>query len=120
MTITNGAAMEVDAASEPYVAVYLREHMLMTATEMARAQADLMHFAQRQGFDLDRVEIFVEKMETVPDAFAKMADKLSGPGIHVVIVPGIHHLAGLGDSPLAILRAFNADGVEVLLTGHVE
>lgn len=112
--------MEIEAPTKPYVAIYLREHMLMTASEMARAQHDLMSFAGRRGYDLDQVEIFVEKLETVPDAFARMADKLSRPGDHVVIVPGIHHLAGLGDPPLAVLQAFTADGVQVLMAGHVE
>ncbi|HMJ22823.1 MAG TPA: hypothetical protein VK513_12980 [Terriglobales bacterium] len=112
--------MEADNSTSPYVAIYLREHMLMSAGEMARAQQDLMSFAARKGYALDKVEIFVEKIETVPDAFAKMADKLSCSGEHVVIVPGIHHLAGLGNPPLAVLQAFTADGVQVLIAGHVE
>ncbi len=120
MTTTNGVTMEASASTKTFVAIYLREHMLMTAGEMARAQDDLLSFAERKGYDLDKVEIFVEKLETVPDAFAKMAEKLSGPGAHVVIVPGIHHLAGLGDPPMAVLRAFTADGVLVLMARHVD
>ncbi len=120
MTITNGAIMEANASTETFVAIYLREHMLMTAGEMARAQRDLLSFAEKKGYALDNVEIFVEKLETAPDAFAKMAEKLSGPGEHVVIVPGIHHLAGLGSPPLAVFRAFAADGVQVLTAGHVD
>ncbi|GAA1685433.1 hypothetical protein GCM10009745_32410 [Kribbella yunnanensis] len=120
MTITNGVDMEADAPTRTFVAIYLREHMMMTAGEMARAQKGLLAFAERKGYDLDKIEMFVEKRETVPDAFARMAEKLSGPGEHVVIVPGIHHLAGLGDPPLAVLAAFNADGVQVLIAGHVE
>jgi hypothetical protein len=120
MTIASGAAMEADATAQIYVAIYLREHMLMTAGEMAGAQRDLLAFAERKGYNLDRIEIFVEKLETAPDAFAKMVEKLFGPGGRVVIVPGIHHLAGLGSPPLAVLRAFTADGVQVLTAGHVD
>lgn len=112
--------MEADASMTTFVAIYLREHMLMTAGEMARAQKDLLSFAERKGYNLDMVEIFIERMESAPDAFAKMAEKLGAPGEHVVIVPGIHHLAGLGSPPLAVFRAFAADGVQVLIAGHVE
>lgn len=120
MTITNGVAVKADASTRTFVAIYLREHMLMTAGEMARAQRDLLSFAESKGYDLDKVEIFIEKLETVPDAFARMAEKVSGPGENVVIVPGIHHLAGLGNPPMAVVDAFVADGVQVLMARHVD
>ncbi|TDW22116.1 hypothetical protein [Kribbella kalugense] len=119
MTIASGVATEMEPSNKPYVAIYFREHVMMSAGEMARARRDLLSFATRRGFGLE-VDLFVEKLETVPDAFARMAKKLSGPGGHVVIVPGIHHLAGLGNPPLAVLQAFTADGVQVLMAGHVE
>ncbi|GAB3948690.1 hypothetical protein GCM10029976_080390 [Kribbella albertanoniae] len=90
----------------------------MTPAEMARAQRGLIEFAERRGLVLS--EIFIEKLESVPEAFAKLAARVSEPGERIVIIPGIHHLAGLGDPPLSVLRAFAADGVQVLIAGHVE
>ncbi|QNE22380.1 hypothetical protein F1D05_36405 [Kribbella qitaiheensis] len=92
----------------------------MSATEMARAQDGLLKFATQKGFNIDHVEIFVEKLETVPDAFQKLIEKMTAQGERTVIIPGIHHLAGLGSPPLAVVEAFTADGVHVLVAGHVE
>lgn len=110
--------MEVETPDRPFVAAYLREHMLMTASEMAWAQRGLIEFAERRGLVLN--EIFIERLESAPEAFAKLADRLNVPGQRIVILPGTHHLAGLGDHPVAVLKAFANDRVQVLIADHIE
>ncbi|QNE21640.1 hypothetical protein F1D05_31620 [Kribbella qitaiheensis] len=118
MTILAENSVSTGQKPAPYVAAYIRRHVLMTPREMAQAQQGIIAFARARGLEI--AEIFVEELETVPDAFARMAEKLHGTGERVVILPGVHHLAGLGSPPLVALQAFTADGVQVLIAGHVE
>ncbi|GAB3929485.1 hypothetical protein GCM10029976_029200 [Kribbella albertanoniae] len=119
MTIIHGEIMEIKKPTRPFVAIYLRELKPMTASEMAHATSFLMTRARRRGFNPDEVEIFVEKLETAPAAFQKMADKLTERGERVMMIPSIKDLDGLGSPPLAVIEALTADRVEVLITGPV-
>jgi hypothetical protein len=101
-----------------YVAGYFREHMLMDAAEMDRARRWLVSAAKSRGLDIDA--IFIEHLETVPEAFAAMIEKLQAAGPKVLIIPGAHHLAGLGNHPLVVLEALTCDGIEVIFAPHVE
>jgi hypothetical protein len=100
-----------------YVAGYFREHMLMDAAEMDRARRGMVSAAKSHGLDIDA--IFVERLETVPEAFAAMIEKLQASGSNVLVIPGAHHLAGLGNHPLVILEALKCD-VEVIFAPHVK
>jgi hypothetical protein len=113
-----GGSVETGEKPRPYVAAYVRKHVLMTPAEMAQARDGIIRFAAARGLGVP--EIFIEDLETVPEAFAKLAHKLERSGERIVILPGVHHLAGLGTPPLAALAAFTADGVQVLIAGHVE
>ncbi|GAA3153046.1 hypothetical protein JOF29_008710 [Kribbella aluminosa] len=118
MKLVHGEIMEIVEKKEPFVAVYIREFPLMSATEMRRARDGLISFARSRGLVVN--EIFEEKPETVPNAFAAMNAKFQASTGNVLIMPGVHHLAGLGDNPLDVLKAFHSYGVEVLIAGHVE
>jgi hypothetical protein len=101
-----------------YVAGYFREHMLMDAAEMDRARRGMVSVAKSRGLDIDA--IFIEHLETAPEAFAAMIEKLQASGPKVLIIPGAHHLAGLGNHPLVVLQALKCGGVEVIFAPHVE
>lgn len=101
-----------------YVAAYFREHMLMDANEMERARSGMVALAKSRGLEIDG--IFIEHLETVPDAFASMVDKFRTASSKVLIIPGVHHLAGMDSNPLMVLEALKDDGVEVIFAAHVE
>ncbi len=110
--------MSQDATEPRFVAGYFREHMLMTASETEQARKQLASTAKSHGVDIDA--IFIEHLETAPDAFAAMIGKLQTSGQNILFIPGAHHLAGLGNHPIVVLEALKCDGVEVIFAPHVE
>ena len=55
---------------------YVREHFLMSTTELARAKAKIVAFARAEGFALQG--IFVERVETAPAALEALIEAVKG------------------------------------------
>ena len=81
-----GSPLSQCASQAGFVAGYFREHMLMTAGEMQQARSRLVSTARSRGLNVDA--IFIERLETVPDAFAAMVEKLQTPGPNVPVTTG--------------------------------
>ncbi|QNE19662.1 recombinase family protein [Kribbella qitaiheensis] len=118
MKLVHGDIMEIREKQKPYVAVYIRELPMMSASDFRRARDGLIRFGQSRGLKVD--DIFEEKLESVPDAFTQMIAKLQAVKGNVLIIPGVHHLTGLGNHPMEVLAAFHSYGIEILIAGHVE
>ena len=91
----------------------------MTASQMATVRAGLLEIAKARGFNPGSVQIFIETLESAPKAFKKLNDKLTASGPRTVILPGANQLSGLGAPPIAVIQAFSAIGVDVLIVGQV-
>lgn len=95
---------------------YIREHFLMTEVELANARQNLVDYAEAHGYELGA--IFVERLETAPAAFEAMAYELTGLDTPAIVVPGVHHLAVLGN-PLQVRQQLeDPGGIRVLVARH--
>jgi hypothetical protein len=101
-----------------FVAGYLREHLLMDAAERELARQEIVTAAGEHGLSIDA--IFIECLESTPAAFASMVERLQASEGAVVIIPGAHHFAGLGDHPMSVYAALKGGGIEVILARHIE
>lgn len=108
------AQPDVEEAAQPLALGYLRAHLLMTETELAKAKTELAGYAEREGFRLGRV--FVEQPDTVPEAFRELIDELVREEPDVIVTPNALHLAVLGLPPRVMSMVYATTGVEVLLT----
>jgi len=74
---------------------YFREHLFMTAREVADIRARFVVLAEREGYKLG--SIFMEKLETAPTAFRDLLQAASKEDVVAVAVPSMRHLAVVGD-----------------------
>lgn len=79
--------------TRPLLIGYIREHFLMTPTELAQAKAELVVFASREGFTLQA--IFVDQVETAPAAFKALIEAANRYEVTAVVVPSWAHLSAL-------------------------
>ncbi|WP_328993921.1 hypothetical protein OG394_06075 [Kribbella sp. NBC_01245] len=89
----------------------------MTEVEMANARQNLVDLAVSQALDLRK--IYVERIESAPDAFDALLTEVTQGGVERILVPGLHHLAVIGD-PRAIRNDLQKDGVDVLIARHID
>ncbi len=104
-TITSGvSATKIDDENGGLVVLgYIRQHLLMTLTEVRYAKERLAYFAQQQGFRLGSV--YVEQIETWPTAFEALLADAMRDSVRGVLVPSMLHFAVLG-SPATIKGHF--------------
>lgn len=104
-------------ASSGVAVGYMREHLLMSETELAAVERDLADCAQRHGCVLGTVH--VERIDQSPAAFQALVNQLVHQDIAVLILPGAHHLAVLGSPPeLLMTHLENTTGARVLIARH--
>ena len=84
-----------DASPKPFAVAYVGAHTLDTDSELPSLKRDIAEFAAARGFIL--LMTFVEESETVPAAFGEMVQNVWRDGVKTVIMPGIVHLAALGN-----------------------
>lgn len=95
-TITSGVSATTTDESErgSVVLGYIRQHLLMTQTEVRYAKERLSYFAETQGFTLGGV--YVEQIETWPMAFELLVAHAMRKGVGGVLLPSMLHFAVLG------------------------
>jgi hypothetical protein len=89
----------------PRAYAYLREHLLVCASEVNRTKERLANFAT--GSDLDLAAVFVEEDARRPAAFGRLLDAVIRDEVGVVLLPSMLHLMVLG-SPGHIKDYFEA------------
>ncbi len=97
--------------TKPPAAGYVNASLLITDSELERARIDVARFAGEWGYALTYVH--VEDRTTAPDAFNALVQQVTALDITTVLVPGIHHFAGLGN-PVEV-----KDHLERLIGGRV-
>ena len=89
----------------------------MTEVEMANARQNLVDLAVSQ--DLDLTKIYVERIESSPEAFHAMLTEITLGSVERILVPGLHHIAVIGD-PRTIRSDLHKCGVDVLIASHID
>lgn len=92
---------------------YVREHFLMTAREKADVVAKLVESAKSSGFEVGK--IFLERVESVPEAYAALLDAAAAEDVVAVLMPSLRHLDGIGEPKAIAKRLAVSAQVEVLL-----
>ncbi|GAA2817267.1 recombinase family protein [Kribbella solani] len=73
---------------------YVNANLLITESEVTRVRESMARFADEWGYDLDRVH--VEDRTSGRSAFNAMVTQLTAEDITTVLVPSLHHFAGIG------------------------
>lgn len=96
-TITSGVSGTRRADNGgPVVIGYIRQHLLMTQTEVRYAKEQLAYFADEQSLMLG--EVYVEEIETWPAAFEALIEDAMRDDVGGVLLPSMLHFAVLGTS----------------------
>jgi hypothetical protein len=102
--------------SEPHRRVgygYVNEHFMMRHSELAAMRRGIVECAATEGCDL--AAIYIERVETSPVAWRALQTKLSASSdLNVLIVPGLHHLATVGN-PVEVRNVLLGSGTKVLI-----
>lgn len=107
-----GPAEHGHSVERPRAYAYLREHLLVCASEVSRTKQHLTAFASTSNLEL--AATFVEEETRSPAAFGRLFDAVVRDQVQVVLVPSMLHLMVLG-SPRTIREYFEAAaGVRVL------
>lgn len=89
----------------------------MTETEMANARQNLVYVAVSENLEL--AKIYVERVESSPEAFHAMLTEIRLGNAQRLLVPGLHHLAVIGD-PRTIRSDLRKCGVDVLIASPID
>lgn len=100
-------------ATRPIGVGYLREHVLMSAREVAQAKAAIVAFASAEGFTLQG--IYVERLETAPAAFEALIEAANRFEAKAVLVPSLRHFAVPGAPSSMKDRVERSTGAQVLV-----
>ncbi|MGW7687129.1 hypothetical protein ACWGID_40690 [Kribbella sp. NPDC054772] len=101
----------------PRAYAYARKHLLMCESEVNRTKERLTYFAKQAGYNLSAV--FVEEVQTAPDAFERLVQAVVNDKVETVILPSMLHFAVLGD-PKRIREHFEgATGAKVVIAVDV-
>ncbi|MFI6829427.1 hypothetical protein ACIBG5_20215 [Kribbella sp. NPDC050241] len=84
---------------KPAAVAYANASLLMTHSELERVRMDVSRFASEWGYALACVH--VEEPATSPDAFNGLVQQVTALDITTVLVPSLHHFAGIG-SPVEV------------------
>lgn len=96
---------------------YIHEHLFMTPREANDIRARMAKVAAHEGWELG--SIFIEKVETSPEAFETLVRILMTETRKVfVAVPSVHHFSPLGH-PIALKAELErVTGATVVLAGY--
>jgi hypothetical protein len=89
----------------PVLHGYFREHLLMTPAEKAAIHAGFDAFAKRNNYQLGK--IFMERVESAPDALSALVTAVLDDKAAAVAVPSLAHFSVLGH-PIAIRKELEA------------
>ncbi|MEV0284366.1 hypothetical protein AB0H36_09645 [Kribbella sp. NPDC050820] len=99
-------APDSDAARDlPVLHGYFREHLLMTAAEKAEIRAGFAAFAKKNDYRLGK--IFMERVETAPDALSALVTAALDDKAAAIAVPSLAHFSVFGH-PIAIQKQLEA------------
>ncbi|MGW1340930.1 hypothetical protein ACWCOV_07725 [Kribbella sp. NPDC002412] len=99
-------ALDPEVASDlPVIHGYFREHLLMTATEKARIRAGFEALARKNDYRLGK--IFMERVETAPDALSALVTAVLDDRAAAIAVPSLAHFSVFGH-PVAIQKQLEA------------
>jgi hypothetical protein len=96
----------------PLMLGYLRAHLLMSEAELTAAKAELVGFAEREGYTLGVV--FVEDLDRAPAAFQALLAEVARTDAEAVVVPGLQHVGVLGEIQSLRQQLQHRTGVRVL------
>jgi hypothetical protein len=107
---------EPAAATElPVLHGYFREHLLMTPAEKADIRAGFEAFANRNHYQLGK--IFMEQVESAPDALRALVTAVLDDKAAAVAVPSLAHFSVFGH-PIAIRKELEAALQAPVLCSH--
>ncbi|MFI7060325.1 hypothetical protein ACIBL3_05025 [Kribbella sp. NPDC050124] len=99
-------ALAPDVARDlPVMHGYFREYLLMTATEKAEIRAGFEAFAEKNDYRLGK--IFMERVETAPDALRALVTAVLDDKAAAIAVPSLVHFSVFGH-PIAIQKQLEA------------
>ncbi|GAA1548384.1 hypothetical protein GCM10009804_00930 [Kribbella hippodromi] len=90
---------------------YVNANLFITESEVARVRESMERFADEWCYDLD--SIHVEDRASGRSAFNSMVTRLTTEDITTVLVPSLHHFAGIGH-PIEV-----KDHLQLLTAGRV-
>jgi hypothetical protein len=114
--MTTDALEPASARDLPVLHGYFREHLLMTPTEKADIRAGFETFAKRNDYRLGK--IFMERVESAPDALSALVAAVLDDKAAAVAVPSLAHFSGLGH-PVAVHKQLEAALHTPVLCSHV-